>query len=58
MTRCKWNHDVWVQVQTAGGDILSVHFVAGSHAGSYSEVRVTGSYVEVFHGFIDVAVER
>ena len=51
------NRHMSTQVQTAGGDFLHVHFVASGRAGECSSVRVTGSYVEVFHGAIDVAVE-
>ena len=43
------------QVQTAGGDILSVEFVAGEGAGEASCVRVVGPSVEVFHGSINIS---
>ena len=43
------------QVKTAGGDILSVVFVAREGAGEASCVRVVGPFVEVFHGSINIS---
>jgi len=44
-----------VQVQTAGGDMLNVHFVAGGREGEATDMRVTGSCTEVFSGTINIA---
>jgi hypothetical protein len=52
--RCRKRH-AFVQVQTVGGDMLNVHFVAGGREGEAIDVRVTGSCTEVFSGTINIA---